>query len=115
MRGSIEIRAGVELSDYRDARERYRPSKIDVLWVAESPPVGGGYFYFETTSSHNHLFRDTMKALYWWPETETMHAGTNKIPYLKKFHNHGYFLIDSSEKPLNDIKKDRQRKPVISE
>ncbi len=51
---------------YRAAREAYRPHRISVLFIAESPPTSGGYFYFEKTVGKDHLFRETMKALGLW-------------------------------------------------
>ncbi len=91
--------------DYKAARDKYRPSRIDVLWIAESPPAGGGYFYFERTSGRNHLFRETMKALGWWPLDASMHAGFDKSPYLKRFQKGGHFLIDLSPTPVNKLSR----------
>lgn len=88
---------------FKAAREKYRPSKIDVLWIAESPPAGGGYFYFERTSGANHLFRETMKALGWWPPNVPMQAGLDKTPYLRRFKESRHFLVDLSPTPVNHI------------
>jgi hypothetical protein len=93
----------IDAFDYKAARDKYRPSSIDVLWIAESPPAGGGYFYFEVTSGRNHLFRETMKALGWWPLDFPMHAGLDKSPYLKRFQEGRHFLIDLSPTPVNKL------------
>ncbi len=53
---------------YRNAREAYKPERVRLLLIAESPPASGGYFYFEKTVGKDHLFRETMKALGLWPE-----------------------------------------------
>jgi len=103
----------IPLPDFKAFRERYNPKNegipIRVLWIAESPPAGGGYFYFDETS-RNHLFRETMKALGWWPETETMSAGVDKVPYLKKFQKAGYFLVDLSDLPVNKMGRHEKEK-----
>lgn len=65
-RDSTRIKAlAMKTSDYTRARERYHPSKVEVLWIAESPPAGGGYYYFEKATGQNpvDLFSETMKAL----------------------------------------------------
>ncbi len=103
--------------DYAAAREKYNPARIGkrigVLWIAESPPAGGGYFYFEKTSGRDHLFRETMKALGWWGDSVPMHAGMNKAPYLKKFQENGQFLIDLSPAPVNTIRPENERNEVL--
>ncbi len=58
----------LEAGDYAVARNKYRPSKVEVLWIAESPPSSQGFFYFEKTTGKDHLFRETMKAVGIWPE-----------------------------------------------
>ncbi len=52
---------------YRVAREAYRPERVRVLLIAESPPASGGFFYFPETIGKDHLFRQTMKAMGLWP------------------------------------------------
>ncbi len=52
---------------YRAAREAYRPERVRVLFIAESPPASGGFFYFVETIGKDHLFRETMKAVALWP------------------------------------------------
>ena len=73
---------------YVEAREKYNPSRIDlpieVLWIAESPPVAGGYFYFEKPSARGHFFGETMKALGWWDETGSTQSGLDKKPFLRE-------------------------------
>ena len=102
------------MPNFKEFRERYNPKNegipIRVLWIAESPPAGGGYFYFDETGDRNHLFRETMKALDWWPEKETMSAGVDKTPYLKKFQKAGYFVVDLSYSPVNKMEKHEREK-----
>ncbi len=42
---------------YSAAREAYRPERVRVLLIAESPPASGGFFYFPETIGKDHLFR----------------------------------------------------------
>jgi len=96
-------------ASYRRAREKYRPETTDILWVAESPPVGGGYFYFEKASGGNHLFRETMRALGWWPMDEPMHTGFDKSSLLRKFQGAGHYLIDLSPTPVDGLPPKERR------
>ncbi len=34
---------------YGAARDAYRPDRVPVLLIAESPPASGGFFYFPET------------------------------------------------------------------
>ncbi len=40
---------------YRAAREAYRPERVRVLLIAESPPASGGFFYFPETVGKDQL------------------------------------------------------------
>jgi hypothetical protein len=89
--------------DYATAREKYRPDKIRILFVAESPPSSGGYFYFPNTIGKDHLFRETMKALKLWPTRKAMSKGVDKRPLLEEFRSRGFFLIDTCEVPVDKL------------
>jgi hypothetical protein len=91
------------VADYSQARRNYEPEKIRVLLVAESPPSSGGYFYFNKTIGKDHLFRETMKALHFWPRNKSMRSGIDKTPMLKKFQSEGFFLIDTCELPVDRL------------
>jgi hypothetical protein len=78
-----------ESGNYASARNKYRPGKVEVLWIAESPPSSQGSFYFERTTGKDHLFRETMKTVGIWPENWTMHKGMDKRPYLSRFESKG--------------------------
>ena len=101
-----------EAGDYAVARNKYRPSRVEVLWIAESPPSSQGFLYFEKTTGKDHLFRETMKAVGIWPESWTMHKGMDKRPYLSQFESKGYFLIDTCELPVDQLDKARRRQEV---
>jgi hypothetical protein len=71
--------------------------------VAESPPSSGGYFYFRKTIGKDHLFRETMKALDLWPQTQKMPKGVDKSPYLDQFVKKKFFLIDTCKNPVDKL------------
>ena len=102
----------LDAHDYATARNRYRPSSIEVLWIAESPPSSQGFFYFEKTTGKDHLFRETMKAVRIWPEEGTMHKGMDKRPYLSQFQSKGYFLTDTCGLPVDKLDNARRDREV---
>src|SRR5215472_18871035 len=89
--------------DYAVARNKYRQDKIEVLWIAESPPSSQGFFYFDKTIGKDHLFRETMKAVGIWPGNTTMRKGLDKRPYLRHFKSKGYYLVDTCETPIDRL------------
>lgn len=97
---------------FASARERYRPDAVRVLFIAESPPSSGGYFYFTTTVGKDHLFRETMKALQLWPMKRPMRKGLDKRPLLDEFQRMKYFLIDTCNRPVDKLSHKLKTKHV---
>lgn len=102
------------VESFRAARDQYRPNKVKLLWIAESPPTSGSYFYFQKTTGKDHLFRETMTAVGLWPAKETMKKGVDKQSMLESFQLRGFFLIDTCAVPVDKL-KDRERKRAILE
>src|SRR2546428_11085123 len=100
------------VENFRAARDQYRPSKVKSLWIAESPPTSGSYFYFQKTTGRDHLFRETMRAIGLWPDKEIMKKGVDKQPLLEKFRSKGFFLIDTCSYPVDKL-PDRERRRAI--
>ena len=100
------------VENFRAARDQYRPSKVKLLWIAESPPTSGSYFYFQKTTGRDHLFRETMRAIGLWPDKEIMKKGVDKQPLLERFRSKGFFLIDTCSYPVDKL-PDRERRRAI--
>jgi hypothetical protein len=96
-------------NSYATARNKYRPTKVNVLVIAESPPSSGGYFYTEKAIGKDHLFRETMKALELWPVDRPMRKGCDKRPMLERFRSLGFFLIDTCELPVDKMSLGQRR------
>jgi len=94
---------------YARARNKYKPTEVNVLLVAESPPSSGGYFYAEKAIGKDHLFRETMKALKLWPVDRPMRKGCDKRPMLEHFRSLGFFLIDTCELPVDKMPPGQRR------
>jgi hypothetical protein len=84
----------------RTAAAKYRPESVLLLLVAEAPPSDEDrYFYFESVSRQDSLFRYVAKVLVGYvPERAA------KSIALRELQVRGVFLIDLSEIPA-----DRQR------
>ncbi len=102
-------------SDFSRARRKYRPRRVKLLLIAESPPSSGGFFYFETTIGKDHLFRETMKALGFWPNDEPMRKGVDKRPMLRRFQSMGLYLLDTSLFPADKLPPSDRRRAILSQ
>jgi hypothetical protein len=90
---------------YKEAAEKYRPNKIKILFIAESPPSikedeEPRYFYFEKTQCYDFLFRCIMEVLF-PSEYRLFRKNNNKKRLLNKFKEIGFFLIDACEYPID--------------
>jgi hypothetical protein len=102
-------------TDFSRARRKYRPRKILFLFIAESPPSSGGFFYFGTTIGKDHLFRETMKALEFWPEDKPMRRGVDKRSILRRFQSMGFYLLDTCVFPVDKLRPIERRSAVLSQ
>jgi hypothetical protein len=88
---------------YTVARNKYKPSVVKTLLIAESPPCNPErYFYFEAVRTHDSLFLEIMGVIY--PELKDAYLKSKRDPELKaelleNFQSDGYLLIDLSEVP----------------
>ena len=101
------------MDKYSVARNKYKPSKIGVLFIAESPPSSGGHFYVEETIGKYYLFRETMKALELWPSDRPMRKGCDKRSMLNEFRSLDFFLIDTCEFPVDKLRPKERRLSTI--
>lgn len=81
---------------YKTLRNRYKPQKLKAIFVLESPPVGGGYFYNPSGKVGELLFR------------EMLHAAIDSVPTTKEeglrmFAEAGYLLVDPIYIPVDKL------------
>ncbi|MDF9799565.1 hypothetical protein OKW21_004828 [Catalinimonas alkaloidigena] len=95
----------MSISAFQQAREKYRPANIKVLFITEAPPVEerNRYFYYEHVRRGDSLFLETIKVLF--PEEveafETVKAiRREKTYFLERLQEEGYYLIGAVDKPL---------------
>lgn len=98
--------------DYRSAANRYRPARIRVLFIAESPPAFPSestktYFFFEKNLGGDLLFATIVQAV-----LDIRYRKGNGVPkgdLLRSFKANEYWLMDAVEYPINKI--DGKRTP----
>jgi hypothetical protein len=88
--------------EFEILRQRYRPEAIRVLFVAESRPVGGTFFY----AGNSNLVRYTEKAF----RRAYGIAPLAMNDFLDGFKAAGCFLEDLCPEPVNQIKKHALRR-----
>ena len=86
--------------DYRVAAKKYKPKRVRILFVAESPPAPKKgerrrYFYFANVDKHDWLWRGLMKALFRDFSDDIELERTQKTKWLSRFQRDGYWLIDA--------------------
>lgn len=96
----------INTSIYRLHRERYLPTKIKYLFVAESPPafktaVPSAYFYFDTVPKADSLFYTIIKAIF---DIDFDKYVNNRVETLYQFQDDGFYLIDAVDYPINKDK-----------
>jgi hypothetical protein len=87
------------LLPYEKAREYYRPNKVRVLFVGESRPAEGTFFYHE----NSNLFRYTKEAF----------EQASGVPFnCAAFKRHGCWLYDVCGEPVNNLAHVERREKI---
>lgn len=81
--------------NWKQLRNKFHPEEIKTIFVLESPPTGGKYFYNPDGHTGEILFRAMMKILDISPKT--------KEEGLKAFQKKGYILVDPIYEPVDKI------------
>jgi hypothetical protein len=91
---------------YQAMRERFTPTMVKLIIIAESPPNSGRYFYDPDGSTGELLYRELMDAF-------GISRGSAKREGLAAFQTQGLLLLDATYEPVNKIKDLRERDAVI--
>jgi hypothetical protein len=82
------------MNPFEEVRQSYRPDRITTLFVGESAPHGGTFFYNQDSG----LFREIRKAF------------RGDASFLDDFERNGFYLDDLVSEPVNHLgNKDRRR------
>ncbi|MCC5786886.1 MAG: hypothetical protein JJU33_09315 [Phycisphaerales bacterium] len=85
-----------------ELRARYRPHRIRVLLVGESPPAGGTFFYAANSNLYRHT-REAFESVFdrAWPDEESF------FDFLREY---GFFLEDLCLEPVNGMTSSERRR-----
>ena len=95
----------MSINSFRQAREKYRPANIKVLFITEAPPAEERqrYFYYEHVRRGDSLFMEMIKVLF----TEEVEAfetvktiRREKTYFLERLQEEGYYLMGAVDQPL---------------
>lgn len=106
------------MDKFEVARQKYKPEKIKVLFIAESIPKeeDNRFFYFEDVQKGDSLFIEMVKHLY--PETKEFSPKVirkGKAILLKQFQQDGYYLMDSVTKSISGLSSSQKKKAIFNE
>jgi hypothetical protein len=93
--------------DYTKMRKKYQPQNIIDLFILESPPKSGKYFYDEDGLASEPLFKAMMELININPRT--------KAEGLEAFKNKGCILVDATYTPVNGMNNKGDRNKIISD
>lgn len=79
-------------------RNKYRPDSVSTLFVGESPPANGTFFY----KGDSRLFRYTCEAF----GCSTADVSS----FLSGFKSQGFFLVDLCSTPVNNLPPRERRR-----
>jgi hypothetical protein len=105
---SLKRKFEKKLKKYSTAAKKYMPTKINILFVAESPPSSGKYVYFgdETPGA---LLTTIMKSL----NINGPYTKERKIKLLEELKEKGAFIMDAVEYPIDNVNNERERENII--
>jgi hypothetical protein len=90
---------------YISLRNKYIPKNLKIVFVLESPPASGKYFYDKNGRVSEPLFSAMMKLLEFEPQ--------DKREGLKYFAESGYFLVDATYEPVNTLKGKNRKDKIL--
>jgi len=107
------------MSSYETARQKYKPSHIKILLIAESPPPkpdiqsSRQFYYTDRIRKDDRLFTNTIHALY--PETvdqKEAELEAQKENWLRRLQSDGLYMVEAlEESQVHEItKKERQER-----
>jgi hypothetical protein len=99
---------------YEQLRQQYRPDRLEILLIGESPPdpgAGGRRFFYAPTLQIDNLYRGVAQGLYGnHPEVDLM----DKAAVLGRLQADGFWLIDAVDRPVNHLPPGPRRAAITA-
>jgi hypothetical protein len=100
----------------RDYLHRFLPARLELLFIAESPPISGCYFYrlpeWSQRGVYSALFWETVRALGIAPVGPRQYE--RKEEYLRAFTARGLAILDIARCPVNKISDARANQVFVN-
>ena len=87
-------------SSTQQTREDYLPDAVQVLFIGESPPAGGTFFYY----ANSNLYRATREAF------ATGARAFRDDDFLRSFQHAGCYLEDLAVEPVNGLPRPSRKR-----
>lgn len=85
-------------------RRSLRPKQVRILFVGESPPASGRFFYREDSGLYRAIHESFINAFPDLRETD----------FLKSFRSLGCYLVDLCERPVDHLQPKARRKACLA-
>ena len=95
------------MKNYKSFRNKYKPNNIKLIFLYESPPSNGLYFYDKSGTIGEPLFSAMMRLLDFTPQ--------NKGEGLKEFCRRGCFLVDATYTPVNEMNNTKRKETILND
>jgi len=100
---SAEIALGIDGESVESIRTRYRPSRVRTLFVGESAPAGGTFFYCGNSGLRHYM------------EIAVLAAGLNPTgDFLRWFQSRDWYLDDLVLTPVNQLNRPERRRACLA-
>jgi len=91
--------------EYIAKRNKYKSENLKVIFILESPPKSGKYFYDPEGEITEPLFKAMMELIGCKP--------ADKVSGLTEFAKKGFIIVDASYTPVNHYKEGKDRDQAI--
>ena len=91
--------------EYIAKRNKYKPENLKAIFILESPPKSGKYFYDPEGETTEPLFKAMMELIGCKP--------TDKASGLVEFAKKGFIIVDATYTPVNHYKEGKERDQAI--
>ncbi len=99
---------------YGELRERYRPQRLRILLIGESPPDPGDSerrFFYSPRLTYDNLYRGVAQAVYGNRDDVDIR---DKPRVLELLRDDGFWLIDAADDPINKATPSRRSESIRS-
>ncbi len=100
---------------YERLREQYRPCRLRVLLIGESPPDPNQgearFFYAPDLTQYDNLYRGVAEAVY---GTDPEYDPSDKQRVLERLSRDGFWLIDAVSEPINRLPRSERRARIVA-